>query len=222
MFWLKRSRGADFCRESLHSRDRLQTAVEDRLLKVAKKVVVGNGRRGRGWQQFAGITLLFLWRPTLALLWTLRLKQSSLDVLGSANAGVKVKLDTAANNQGSPTSPCSTSKRVAPSAMNFGRRQISYEKTIKNHYGSNRTLFILMLLFILLLIFDKVSFMNAESVILTSLGLLIIFSFRWNSYGKGGCFRSSDCKIECLNSGITAVNKGSGVNYLKLHYEGAE
>ena len=26
--------------------------------------------------------------------------------------------------------------------------------------------------------------------------------------------------IECLNSGIAAVNKGSGVNYLNLHYEG--
>ena len=27
-------------------------------------------------------------------------------------------------------------------------------------------------------------------------------------------------EMECLNSGIAAVNKGSGVNYLKLHYEG--
>ena len=26
--------------------------------------------------------------------------------------------------------------------------------------------------------------------------------------------------MECLNSGIAAVNKGSGVNYLKFHYEG--
>ena len=26
--------------------------------------------------------------------------------------------------------------------------------------------------------------------------------------------------MECLNAGIAAVNKGSGVNYLKLHYEG--
>ena len=39
----------------------------------------------------------------------------------SKNLGVSVKLETAARSQGSPTSPCSTSNRVAPSAMNFGR-----------------------------------------------------------------------------------------------------
>ena len=44
----------------------------------------------------------------------------------SKNLGVSVKLDTAASSHGSPTSPCSTSNRVAPSAMNFGRWHISY------------------------------------------------------------------------------------------------
>ena len=33
-------------------------------------------------------------------------------------------------------------------------------------------------------------------------------------------FRNRRRDMECLNSGIAAVNKGSGVNYLKLHYKG--
>ena len=39
--------------------------------------------------------------------------------------GVRVSEETAARSQGSPISPCSTSNLVAPSAMNFGRWQIS-------------------------------------------------------------------------------------------------
>ena len=39
--------------------------------------------------------------------------------------GVRVREDTAASSQGSPSSPCSTSNLVAPSAMNFGLWQIS-------------------------------------------------------------------------------------------------
>ncbi len=39
--------------------------------------------------------------------------------------GVSVSEETAARSQGSPSSPCSTSNLVAPSAMNFGLWQIS-------------------------------------------------------------------------------------------------
>ena len=43
----------------------------------------------------------------------------------SRNFGVRVKEETAAKSHGSPCSPCSTSNRDAPSAMNLGLWQIS-------------------------------------------------------------------------------------------------
>ena len=46
----------------------------------------------------------------------------------SRNFGVRVKEETAAKSHGSPCSPCSTSNRDAPSAMNLGLWQISCKK----------------------------------------------------------------------------------------------